>query len=66
MKDFAAIGCETANFERTSVSSVGVVQFVMERKNTCSTSLNIPNPTTTIMYARESTISTVKTLRMRP
>ncbi len=25
MKNFAAIGCKTANFERTSVSSVGVV-----------------------------------------
>lgn len=25
MKNFAAFGCETANFERTSVSSVGVV-----------------------------------------
>ena len=66
MKNFAAFGCETANFERTSVSSVGVVVVRDGKKEHLFYFLEHSEPDYYNLYARESTISTVKTLRMRP
>ncbi len=42
MKDFAAIDFETANNERTSVCSVGIVIY-RDGKKVVTTSVSLPN-----------------------
>ena len=48
MKDFAAIDFETANEQRTSVCSVGVV-IVMERLWTIIIASSVPNRSITLI-----------------
>ena len=49
MKDFAAIDFETANEQRTSVCSVGVVIVVMERLWTIIIASSVPNRSITLI-----------------
>ena len=49
MKDFAAIDFETANQQRTSVCSVGIVIVRMVRLQTASTASSSPNRSTTLI-----------------